>query len=122
MPPHVPQDPAAHMLPVMVPHTWPLATQRLKVMPEPRMQQPPPAHVLFGQQGWSGPPQRAQTPPVPLSWQMVVASLQRVSVVRPLLGQHGSPGPPQPPHLPAWHMPSGSVPDMQLWPAPTHVL
>jgi hypothetical protein len=45
--------------------------------------------------------------PVPLSWQTVVGSLQRVSPGTPLAGQQGSPGPPQPAHLPPAHMPKG---------------
>jgi hypothetical protein len=45
--------------------------------------------------------------PVPLSWQTVVGSLQRVSPGTPLVGQQGSPGPPQPAHLPPPHTPKG---------------
>jgi hypothetical protein len=58
---------------------------------------------------------------MPPSWQMVVASLQRVSFGVPLLGQQGSPGPPQPAHLPVWHMPKGWVPTRHIWPEPTQL-
>jgi hypothetical protein len=58
---------------------------------------------------------------MPLSWQMVVGSVQRVSPTSPLGGQHGSPGPPQPEHLPAWHVPSGCAPSAQFCPCPTQV-
>jgi hypothetical protein len=89
------------MLPAMVPQTWPLATQRLDTVLDERTQQPPLAQAFLAQQGWSGPPQRAQTLLMPLSWQTVAGSVQRVSSGWPLAGQQGSPGPPQPLHLPA---------------------
>jgi hypothetical protein len=59
--------------------------------------------------------------PLPLSWQTVVGSLQRVSPGVPLDGQQGSPGPPQPAHLPAVHMPNGWVPCMHICPEPMQV-
>jgi hypothetical protein len=50
-PPQVPHDPAAHMLPTMVPHTWPAPTQRTPTTLDDRMQQPPSEQTLLGQQG-----------------------------------------------------------------------
>jgi hypothetical protein len=52
MPPQSPHDPLAHMLPVIEPHTWPGAVQRLTPLDSgERTQQPPPAQLLFVQQG-----------------------------------------------------------------------
>jgi hypothetical protein len=51
-PPQAPHEPLAHMLPAMVPQTCPAAAQRLiGPPPDERMQQPPAAQVLLGQQG-----------------------------------------------------------------------
>jgi hypothetical protein len=64
IPPQVPQDPAMHVIPPSGPQLAPAAAQRLLPNPPvPCTQHPPSRQVLPGQQGCSGPPQRAQTPP-----------------------------------------------------------
>ena len=139
MPPHVPHEPFAQVPPAVAPTVGqvpPAGVHTIIELPvELGTQQPPPAQVLFAQQGWPAPPQTAQTAgPLELLFvQMVSALRQRLPASSTPGGQQASPRPPQPvqrearqaPNSVPWYVhfcSGGTHRDWTQQPPPAHLL